>query len=303
MYDLIIIGLGPAGISAAIYAKRSGLKVLCLEKSMPGGIVNYIDRIDNYPGLFGISGTDFSYKLYEHLNSLNIEYKLDGVIEISKKNDCFLINGEKEAYEAKRIIVASGRKAKKLGLENEDKFLGRGISYCAVCDGAFFKNETIAVVGSGRSAVQETMYLANFAYKIYMVVRKDTLKVEQELIDKLKLYKNIEIIYNTRVTKINGQEKVDSVTLNDEDELKVSGLFIYIGYEPNITYLQNFDIFDNDGYIEVNEDYETREKGLYAVGDSIKRKYYQIIMAMSSGAEAALNVNNSLKNKSEKTQK
>lgn len=295
MYDLIIIGLGPAGISAAIYAKRSGLKVLCLEKSMPGGIVNYIDRIDNYPGLFGISGTDFSYKLYEHLNSLNIEYKLDGVIEISKKNDCFLINGEKETYEAKRIIAASGRKAKKLGLENEDKFLGRGISYCAVCDGAFFKNQTIAVVGSGRSAVQETMYLANFAYKIYMVVRKDNLKVEQELIDKLKLYKNIEIIYNTRVTKINGQEKVDSVTLNDEDELKVSGLFIYIGYEPNITYLRNFDIFDNDGYIEVNEDYETREKGLYAVGDSIKRKYYQIIMAMSSGAEAALNVNNSLK--------
>ena len=128
-----------------------------------------------------------------------------------------------------------------------------------------------------------------------MIVRKDTLKVEQELIDKLKLYKNIEIIYNTRVTKINGNEKVDSVTLNDEDELKVSGLFIYIGYEPNITYLQNFDIFDNDGYIEVNEDYETREKGLYAVGDSIKRKYYQIIMAMSSGAEAALNVSNSLK--------
>ena len=295
MYDLIIIGLGPAGISAAIYAKRSGLKVLCLEKSMPGGIVNYIDRIDNYPGLFGIRGTDFSYKLYEHLNSLNIEYKLDGVIEIRKKNDYFLINGEKETYKAKRIIVASGRKAKKLGIKNEDKFLGRGISYCAVCDGAFFKNQTIAVVGSGRSAVQETMYLANFAYKIYMIVRKYTLKVEQELIDKLKLYKNIEIIYNMRVTKINGQEKVDSVTLNDEDELKVSGLFIYIGYEPNITYLQNFDIFDNDGYIEVNEDYETKEKGLYAVGDSIKRKYYQIIMAMSSGAEAALNVSNSLK--------
>ena len=296
MYDLIIVGLGPAGASAAIYAKRSGLKVLCLEKNMPGGIINYIDRIDNYPGMYGISGTDFSYKLYEHLNSLEIEYKLDGVLSVEKKNDFFEIKCEKENYQAKKIIIASGRKAKKLGLVNEDKFLGRGLSYCAVCDGAFFKNQTIAVVGSGRSAVQETMYLAKFAYKIYMIVRKDTLHVEKELVDKLKLYKNIEIIYNTKVTKLNGNEKLESVILNDKEELKVTGLFIYIGYEPNISYLKNFDIFDDDGYIIVDKNYETRVNGLYAVGDSIKREYYQIIMAMASGAEAALNVTASLKN-------
>lgn len=295
MYDLIIVGLGPAGACAAIYAKRSGLKVLCLEKNMPGGIINYIDRIDNYPGMYGISGTDFSYKLYEHLNSLEIEYKLDGVLDITKYEEKFIITGEKATYETKKVIIASGRKARKLGLVNEEKFLGRGISYCAVCDGAFFKNQTIAVVGSGRSAVQETMYLAKFAYKIYMIVRKDTLKVEDDLIDKLKSYRNIEIIYNTQVTKLEGMEKLESIILNNKEELKVSGLFIYIGYEPNIAYLKNFDIFDNDGYIVVNKDYETKVKGLYAVGDSIKKEYYQIVIAMASGAEAALNVNNSLK--------
>lgn len=296
MYDLIIVGLGPAGVCAAIYAKRSGLKVLCLEKNMPGGIINYIDRIDNYPGMYGISGTDFSYKLYEHLNSLEIEYKLDGVLSIEKKNEVFEIKGEKEDYQTKKIIIASGRKAKKLGLVNEEKFLGRGLSYCAVCDGAFFKNQTIAVVGSGRSAVQETMYLAKFAYKIYMIVRKDSLHVEKELENKLKLYKNVEIIYNTKVTKLNGNEKLESVILNDKEELKVTGLFIYIGYEPNISYLKNFDIFDNNGYIIVDKNYETKVNGLYAVGDSVKREYYQIIMAMASGAEAALNVTTSLKN-------
>ncbi len=295
MYDLIIVGLGPAGACAAIYAKRSGLKVLCLEKNMPGGIINYIDRIDNYPGMYGISGTDFSYKLYEHLNSLEIEYKLDGVLDITKCEEKFSITGEKATYETKKVIIASGRKARKLGLVNEEKFLGRGISYCAVCDGAFFKNQTIAVVGSGRSAVQETMYLAKFAYKIYMIVRKDTLKVEDDLIDKLKSYRNIEIIYNTQVTKLEGMEKLESIILNNKEELKVSGLFIYIGYEPNIAYLKNFDIFDSDGYIVVNKDYETKVKGLYAVGDSIKKEYYQIVIAMASGAEAALNVNNSLK--------
>ena len=295
MYDLIIVGLGPAGVCAAIYAKRSGLRVLCLEKNMPGGIINYIDRIDNYPGMYGISGTDFSYKLYEHLNSLEIEYKLDGVLDITKDEDKFIITSEKATYETKKVIIASGRKARKLGLVNEEKFLGRGISYCAVCDGAFFKNQTIAVVGSGRSAVQETMYLAKFASKIYMIVRKDTLKVEDDLIDKLKSYRNIEIIYNTKVTKLEGTEKLESIILNNKEELNVSGLFIYIGYEPNIAYLKNFDIFDNDGYIVVNKDYETKVKGLYAVGDSIKKEYYQIVIAMASGALAALNVNNSLK--------
>ncbi len=300
MYDLIIIGLGAAGISAAIYAKRSNLKVLCLEKGMPGGIINYIDKIDNYPGFSNISGADLSYKLYEHLTSLDIEYKLEAVLEVQKDQTFFKITTKKNTYQAKKVIIASGRKARKLGLTNEEKFLGRGISYCAVCDGAFFKNKTIAVVGSGRSAVQETLYLANFAHKIYMIIRKDKLKVEKNLLEKLEAKKNIEIIYNTTISSLNGEEYLQSLTINNnnvEKKLEVSGLFIYIGYEPNITYLQNFDIFDHEGYIMVNSQYETSISGLYAVGDNIKNKYYQIITAMASGAIAALNVAASLNEK------
>ena len=300
MYDLIIVGLGAAGISAAIYAKRSNLKILCLEKGMPGGIINYIDKIDNYPGFPNISGADLSYKLYEHLMSLNIEYKLESVNHIEKDQDIFKVSTKEATYEAQKIIIASGRKARKLGLPNEEKFLGRGISYCAVCDGAFFKNKTIAVVGSGRSAVQETLYLSNFAYKIYMLVRKDKLKVEEQFLLKLQAKKNIEIIYNTTISSLNGEEKLTSLTLNKEGfkkNLEVSGLFIYIGYEPNISYLSNFNIFDDEGYIKVNTKYETSVQGLYAVGDNIKNEYYQIITAMSAGTRAALNVATSLNEK------
>lgn len=297
MYDLIIVGLGAAGISAAIYAKRSNLKVLCLEKGMPGGIINYIDKIDNYPALPNISGADLSYKLYEHLMSLDIEYKLETVLNVSKEQDIFEIKTKEATYKAKKVIIASGRKARKLGLPNEEKLLGRGISYCAVCDGAFFKNQTIAVVGSGRSAVQETLYLSNFAYKIYMLIRKDKLKVEQPLLEKLQAKKNVEIIYNATVTSLNGEEKLSSLTINKENKeenLEVSGLFIYIGYEPNIAYLSNFNIFDNEGYIKVNDKYETEISGLYAVGDNVKKDYYQIITAMYEGTVASLNVASSL---------
>lgn len=294
MYDLIIVGLGAAGISAAIYAKRSNLKVLCLEKGMPGGIINYIDKIDNYPALPNISGADLSYKLYEHLMSLDIEYKLETVLNVSKEQDIFEIKTKEATYKAKKVIIASGRKARKLGLPNEEKLLGRGISYCAVCDGAFFKNQTIAVVGSGRSAVQETLYLSNFAYKIYMLIRKDKLKVEQPLLEKLQAKKNVEIIYNATVTSLNGEEKLSSLTINKEENLEVSGLFIYIGYEPNIAYLSNFNIFDNEGYIKVNDKYETEISGLYAVGDNVKKDYYQIITAMYEGTVASLNVASSL---------
>lgn len=297
MFDLIIVGLGAAGISAAIYAKRSNLKVLCLEKGMPGGIINYIDKIDNYPALPNISGADLSYKLYEHLMSLDIEYKLETVLNVSKEQDIFEIKTKEASYKAKKVIIASGRKARKLGLPNEEKFLGRGISYCAVCDGAFFKNQTIAVVGSGRSAVQETLYLSNFAYKIYMLIRKDKLKVEQPLLEKLQAKKNVEIIYNATVTSLNGEEKLSSLTINKENKeenLEVSGLFIYIGYEPNIAYLSNFNIFDNEGYIKVNDKYETGISGLYAVGDNVKKDYYQIITAMYEGTVASLNVASSL---------
>ena len=160
LYDVIIIGGGPGGYTAALYAARAGLDTLVLEKLSAGGQMALTTQIDNYPGFPNISGADLSYKLYEHLMSLNIEYKLESVIKVSKDQAVFKVETKEATYEAKKVIIASGRRARKLGLPNEEKFLGRGISYCAVCDGAFFKNQTIAVVGSGRSAAQETLYLS-----------------------------------------------------------------------------------------------------------------------------------------------
>ena len=178
-YDVIIIGMGPGGIAAAIYAKRSNLNVLCLESSMPGGILNYIDKIDNYPGLPEITGANFSYRLLEQITALEIHYSLEKVLNISKNDNTFTISTAKNSYETQNIILATGRQAKHLNIPLEDKFLGRGISYCAVCDGAFFKGKDIAVVGGGSSALQEALYLSKTVRKIYLIHRNEHLKADK----------------------------------------------------------------------------------------------------------------------------
>jgi len=294
MYDCIIIGMGPAGIAASIYLKRSGKNILCLEKNMPGGIINYIDKIDNYPGLPNISGTDFSYKLCEHLDYLDISYSLESVLKVEKDKDIFKVITKKKTYISKRVIVASGRISKKLNLEKEDIFLGRGISYCAVCDGAFFKNKDVALVGGGDSACNEALYLSNFVNKVYIIVRKNKLKVSSNIKEKLDKKDNIYVLYEKEIISLNGEDRLESITLNNGDILKVEGLFIYIGYNPNIDYLSNFDIFDKEGYINVIKNYQTNVDGLYAVGDNVKKEHYQIILAMAEGTTAALDIVNSL---------
>lgn len=296
MYDCIVVGLGPAGIAAAIYLKRANKNILCLEKNMLGGILNYIDKVDNYPGLPNISGTEFSYKLCEHLDYLNIPYSLEGVTKVEKQNNYFNIYTKKNTYKAKYVIIASGRTSKKLNLENEDKFLGRGISYCAICDGAFFKNKDVAVVGGGDAACSEALYLSNFVNKLYLLVRKDKLKATSSIKEKLENKENITILYDTEIQSINGDTSLESITLNNGNILKVEGLFIYIGYYPNINYLNNFDIFDKEGYINVNKNYETNIDNLYAIGDNVSKEHYQIILAMSEGVKAALDIVNKLDN-------
>lgn len=290
VYDLIIIGLGPGGISAAIYAQRSNLKILCLESKMPGGILNYIDKIDNYPGLPSISGANFSYRLFEQLNELAIPYKLEGVQKITIDNSNYLIETTKNTYKTKNIILASGREARKLNIPNEDKFLGRGISYCAVCDGAFFKNKTVAVVGGGSSALQEAVYLAKTVKKIYLIHRKNTFKADKLLVDKVLNCSNIEIIYNNEVIELFGDTSLNQIKLKDNTLLNVEGLFIYIGYNPNNSYLQDLNLKSSKDYLEVNENHETSAPGIYAIGDMTNKKYYQILSAMNEGMEAALNI-------------
>ena len=288
MYDLIIIGMGISGISASIYAKRAGMNVLLLEGSAPGGTVNQISEIENYPGINRISGPDFAYNLFEEVNKLGIEYKLekvtDVIIDDSKK-----VKTTKNVYEAKNLLIASGRRPKRLGLEREEEFLGKGISTCALCDGALYKNSDVAVIGGGSSALSEALYLSNIVNKIYLIHRREEFRGEDILIEEVKKRKNIELILKNEVTKLKIEDDtLKGIILKDGKEIDVKGIFIYVGFIPNTDFLKNTDIKMEDGYILVNENHETNIKGVYASGDVTKKDIYQIVNAASEGAEAVV---------------
>ncbi len=296
IYDLIIIGMGISGISAAIYAKRSNLNVLILDKSMPGGLLNNIETIDNYPGFTTISGPDLAMNLYNQLNNLGVESKFEEVISIEDLKETKIVNTSSSKYEAKRILIATGRSQRTLGLPNEKELIGKGISTCALCDGNFFKDKEIAVVGGGNSALQESLYLAKLVKKIYLIHRKNEFTAQQETIEKIKSTSNIEILFNRNVKEIiKENDKLAGVILDDEKKLDVEGLFIYIGFTPKADFIKNLNITDKTGYILVNNNMETSIKGIYAAGDIIKKQLYQLVTAASEGAIAAVNVISSLK--------
>ncbi|MEG1505879.1 MAG: FAD-dependent oxidoreductase [Bacilli bacterium] len=285
MYDLIVIGMGISGITAGIYAKRSNLNVLIIDKSMPGGLLNSIETISNYPGLSNISGSDFAMNLFNQVNELKIPYKLEEVQKVDLLNEVKSVTTNTDVYKAKNVIIATGRKPKYLGLDNEKSFLGRGLSTCAVCDADFYKGKTVAVVGSGNSALQESLYLAKVAEKVYLINRRDGFKGEDVLIDKIKTNDNIEIIYNVNIKKINEEnEKISSITLDNDTTIDVSGVFIYIGFTPNSDLVKDLDITNMDGYILVGDDFETTIPRVYAIGDVIKKDVYQLVTAASDGA-------------------
>lgn len=294
IYDLVIIGMGPAGIAASIYAKRSNLNLICIEEKMIGGELNYIDKIDNYPGLNGITGSSFAYKLLEHIDDIGINYQFATVKDIIKKDDYYEVKTNKNTYLTKYVILATGRKARKLGLAKEDLFLGRGISYCAICDGAFFKNKVVSVVGGGLAALEEALYLANIVKKVYLIHRRDKFNATPSIIEKIINNPKIEILYNEEVVKLNGKDHLESIELKSGQKLDTAGLFIYIGYTPNIDYLKNLDILGSKGYAIVDKNFKTKEDGIYAVGDLVEKNNYQIILAMADGVIAALDIVNKI---------
>lgn len=295
MYDLIIIGMGISGISAAIYAKRAGLNVLMLEESAPGGIINTIPNIENYPGILSISGPDLAYNLFEEVNNLQIEYKLESVTDVILE-DIKTIKTKDNVYQSKYLLIASGRKPKKLGLKYEEEFLGRGISTCALCDGALFKDKTVAVIGGGNSALVESLYLSNIVKKLYLIHRRNELRGEETSIEELKSKENIELILNKEVKElVIEHDKLTGIILNDNTKLDIDGLFIYIGFLPNTEFLKNTDLKMEDGYIIVDNNQETNMKGVYASGDVTKKEVYQIVTAASEGATASIHLNNQKK--------
>ena len=289
-YDCVVIGAGVAGMTAAIYLKRSNLNVLLLEREMPGGQLNKTTEIENYPGFTKINGTDLALSIYNQIKENDITYKYGNVVEIVDNGDIKIVKTNRDTFEAKNIILATGRTPRKLGLENEEKLISHGISYCAICDGMFFKDKKVAVVGGGNSALTGALYLSNICSKVYIINRRDELRADTILQEKIKQKNNIKVLFNSKVTKLNEKDNVlDSIDVNEE-KLDIDGLFIYIGFDPDIDYLKNLDIKNNNGYIVVDENMETSIKGIYACGDIIYKEVYQITTAIGEAAIAATHI-------------
>ncbi len=286
MYDIIIIGAGPAGLTAAIYARRAAKKVLVLEaKNYGGQIINTLD-IENYPGSSHITGFDFATNLYNQAKDLGTEIVFEKVIDINNKE----VITDKNKYNAKAIIIATGLENKKLGLDNESELVGKGISYCATCDGGFYKGKTVAVVGGGNTALEDALYLSNIASKVYLIHRRDEFRGDLSTVNLLKEKDNVEFVFNSTITKLNANEVLNSIEVTNKDgnttTIDVSGLFIAIGKIPNNSITKLIEV-DENGYIKANEDCSTNVPGIFVAGDNRAKEVRQLVTATSDGAIAA----------------
>lgn len=296
MKDLIIIGAGPAGVTSAIYAKRSGLDFDIYEKSCIGGNVVNAFEIENYPGVGKIVGSDLAMNFMNELTALDVNVKYDEVTSITKVEDGFEVKTMfGEVNKAKKILLALGTKPRKLNIENEDKFIGKGISFCATCDGAFYKNKVVLVVGGGNSALTETMYLANIVKKAYLITRHE-LKGDKKEIAKIKALNNVEIIEFKSINKLLGDKNIEGVELIDTNTkdlstLNIDGIFVYIGQLPPTDFLKPLGILNARGFIEVDSHFETPLKGIYAIGDCINKDVRQIVTAVGDAASAIHYIN------------
>lgn len=291
MYDVIIIGMGIGGITAGIYAKRAGLNVLMFEKSAPGGMLQKIDKIQNYPGFSEISGPDLALNLFNQVKKVGVPFKFEEVFDVEITEESKKVITKNGTYEAKNVIVATGRTPKYLGLDNEKDYLGRGLSTCASCDGNLYKGEDIAVVGSGNSALQESLYLANIVNKVHLLHRGVNFKGDDALVERVRNTQNIEIVDGVNIKKINEVDgKIESVTLDNEKTINVKGVFIYIGYKPDTDMFKKLDITNINGDIIVGENFETEIDGLYAIGDCAKKGVYQLVTAASDGCIAVSDI-------------
>lgn len=289
IYDIIIIGMGSAGMSAAMYAKRAGAKVLVLEKGTPGGLINQTEVVHNYPGIYEISGPDLAFSMFDQMNRMEIPYKMAEVLNVVDGEPKKIIT-KNETYYANKVIIATGRVARRLGISNEEDFIGRGISNCALCDGALYKDKDVLVVGGGNSALEESIYLSKICHKVYLIHRRDEFRADKEVQDKVKEASNIELMTSLTIKEIHSNEegKLNEVVLNDGTTLEVSGIFVYIGYVPKTDFAKELDICNHEGYIQVDEHFETKVPGIYAVGDIVEKEVYQIVTAVSDGAIAAI---------------
>ena len=293
MYDIIVIGAGPAGLTAALYALRADKTVLVLEKGTFGGQITYSPQIENYPGFATMSGNEFAEKLVDQVLSQGAEVEMETVTEIRDNGATKTVITEEGEHEAKAVIISTGVKHRQTGLPKENELVGEGISYCAVCDGAFFKGQTVAVLGGGNSALQEAVLLSEGCEKVYVIQNLDFFTGEARLVEKLKEKANVEFIMGTVITEFIGDKSLEGLKLKkeadgSESELKVDGLFVAIGLIPNNKAFADIAGLDEWGYIDSDESCVTKTAGVFVAGDCRKKQIRQITTAAADGSVAAL---------------
>lgn len=292
IYDLIIIGAGPAGMTSAIYALRANKKVLVLEKETIGGQMSSSPLIENYPGIKSISGSELANELYEQVISLGGEIEIEEVTKI-KQGEIKTIITDMGEYQAKTVILATGAKYRRLGLPKEEDFIGNGISFCVTCDGPFYKDKTVAVIGGGNSAVINSIALADICKKVYVVQNLSSLTAEEHLIDKIKEKKNVEIICDSLVKELIGNNELKAIEISTKNKgtkrLEIDGMFESIGLEAQNQFVKGEIDLNENGYIEANVKCETNQIGIYVAGDCRSKRIRQITTATADGTIAALN--------------
>jgi len=294
MYDIIIIGAGPAGLSAGIYASRLGAKTLILEKLNPGGQITLSSEIENYPGVCEVkSGLELMMCWPEQAKKFGAEIKSEEVKEIVPSSQLqvpkWKITTHKSEYTAKAVIVATGATPKKAGFEGEIEYTGKGVSYCAVCDGFFYKDKIVAVIGGGDTALEEALYLSKIAKKVYLIHRRDKFRAAPITQKKVLNTPNIEIIYNENVKKVYGNQFVEGIILSSNKEIKVDGVFVFVGMKVNNELVKDLAKLNEWGEVKVNLNMQTSLKGLYAAGDIRENAVKQVVAAAGDGAVAAIN--------------
>ena len=293
MYDLVIIGSGPAGLSAAVYAARAQLDFVVIESNMmSGGQIMNTETVDNYLGLMGMGGFEMGMKFREHADTLGAQFISETVTGIEMLENSKLVKtlsaGEEKSYETRSVIIATGAIHRNLGVPGENELRGRGVSYCATCDGAFFRNKTVCVVGGGDVALEDALYLSKLCSKVYLIHRRDTFRAAKSLIGRAKETENIEIITPAVIKSINGDDMVTSIDVENTDNgnvqnLEVSGVFIAVGMQP-LSEIVPFEVDMKEGYIVAGEDCRTNVLGIYAAGDVRTKNLRQIITAAADGA-------------------
>jgi thioredoxin reductase (NADPH) len=291
MYDIIIVGGGPAGLTAAIYARRAKKDVLLLEALACGGQIVNAHNIENYPAEAHISGAEFATKLYEQVVAFGAEIRYERAVEVKDHGNYKEVVTPYGSYTGKTVILATGFENRKLGVEGEDSLVGRGISYCATCDGNFFRNRTVAVVGGGDNALEDTLYLADLVSKVYLIYRRDSFPGEEETEKLLKERDNVEFVLNSKVTKLIAEKRLTGVEVTDKEgnvrELEISGLFVAVGKIPENQNFASLIDLDEAGYAVASENCKTKVPGLFVAGDNRVKQLRQLVTATADGAVAA----------------